>query len=215
MTARLRCGSFVDAGSEHIADTGVELVVGPVACRILQGKIERELELVVSPWPTKGLPSWTTGQVTAAPIQEAVPLQRPGNRDSHGSDPVGALAGHHRQHPKVASQSFGDLAAPQPLAIRGPCIWDRLSGRRGSRRDKPAPRRWFPQPASRCARPGAVRIFPGTRAILVPASPALCWCPPGTSCAPRAGRWCGPLSARRLRADRREATAPPGPARRP
>jgi hypothetical protein len=34
-----------------------------------------------------------------------------------------------------------------------------------------------------------------------------------TSCASRVGRWCGPLPARRLPSDRREAPTPPGPAR--
>jgi hypothetical protein len=51
-----------------------------------------------------------------------------------------------------------------------------------------APLRRFPQPASRCARPwAAIDLSPWGR-LLVPASPALVWCPLGNILAARASR---------------------------
>ena len=101
----------------------------------------------------------------------------------------------------------------RPLARRRPCI--RTSAGRAA---------WLPA-GSACAASsvpatglslrsprGGQRSFPGRGRSLGAGFAGAVLVPPGNILPARDGRWCGPLPARRLPPDRREAPTPPGPA---
>jgi len=106
---------------------------------------------------------WTFRQVAEDPLPE-LPPARPGRSGAGKLRPSGR-------------RSPGARPAPGPAA-----------GRRGSRLGQPAPLRRFPQPASRCARPGRSEIFPRIAGDLwcrlrrrCPGARRETSCPPGTA----------------------------------
>jgi len=112
-------------------------------------------------------------------------------------------------------QSSDDLARARQLASRRPGILGGLPGRRGS--DWVSLRRAVGsrnRPLLRSPR-GRAEIFPGRGRFLVPASPALCWCPPGNILRAPGRPVMRALPARRLRLTAGRATRRPDRLTRP